>query len=68
MAHIIVIGGHGKVATAAGPHPDKSGATGKVEVSSVFRNPDHTDEVAATAPSPCGRHRTNSYTHALPSC
>lgn len=48
MAHIIVIGGHGKVALYLARI-----LTGRGEqVSSVFRNPDHADEVAATGATP----------------
>ncbi|WP_205874313.1 SDR family oxidoreductase [Mycobacterium camsae] len=44
MAHIVVIGGHGKVAL----HLARI-LTGRGDrVSSVFRNPDHGDDVAAT--------------------
>lgn len=48
MAHIIVIGGHGKVAL----HLARILTGRGDQVSSVFRNPDHTDEVAATGASP----------------
>ncbi|MHA7648358.1 SDR family oxidoreductase [Mycobacterium sp. ML4] len=44
MAHIIVIGGHGKVAL----HLARILTARGDQVSSVFRNPDHADEVAAT--------------------
>jgi uncharacterized protein YbjT (DUF2867 family) len=44
MAHIIVIGGHGKVALLLARILTERG----VEVSSVFRNPDHSEEVAAS--------------------
>ncbi len=48
MARIAVIGGHGKVALQlAGILTDRGD-----EVSSVFRNPEHTDDVAATGASP----------------
>ncbi|MFV8320074.1 SDR family oxidoreductase [Mycobacterium sp. 23] len=48
MAHIIVIGGHGKVAL----HLARILTGRGDQVSSVFRNPDHTDEVAATGANP----------------
>ena len=44
MAHIIVFGGHGKVALQLSRILAERGD----EVSSVFRNPDHSDEVAAS--------------------
>jgi uncharacterized protein YbjT (DUF2867 family) len=48
MARIIVIGGHGKVALQlAGILTGRADA-----VSSVFRNPDHSDDVAATGAKP----------------
>ncbi|CAM3140365.1 NAD-dependent dehydratase [Mycobacterium intermedium] len=48
MAHIIVIGGHGKVALHLGRILTERGD----KVSSVFRNPDHADDVAATGATP----------------
>jgi uncharacterized protein YbjT (DUF2867 family) len=48
MARIALIGGHGKVALLAAP---KLVAAGH-QVTSVFRNPDHRDEVAATGATP----------------
>jgi uncharacterized protein YbjT (DUF2867 family) len=48
MAHIIVIGGHGKVALQLARILTERGD----EVSSVFRNPDHADDVAATGAKP----------------
>lgn len=48
MAHIIVIGGHGKVALHLARILTERGD----QVSSVFRNPDHADEVAATGATP----------------
>ncbi|OBK31799.1 NAD-dependent dehydratase [Mycobacterium asiaticum] len=48
MAHIIVIGGHGKVALHLARILTERGET----VSSVFRNPDHADDVAATGATP----------------
>ncbi|BBX42325.1 NAD(P)H-binding protein [Mycobacterium simiae] len=48
MARIIVIGGHGKVALQlARILTDRND-----QVSSVFRNPDHSDDVAATGAEP----------------
>ncbi|MBV8862087.1 MAG: SDR family oxidoreductase [Mycobacterium sp.] len=44
MSRIVVIGGHGKVALHLGRILTNCGD----EVTSVFRNPDHTDDVAAT--------------------
>ncbi|SRR5258707_271539 len=44
MAHIMVIGGHGKVALQLARILTERGD----EVSSVFRNPDHSDDVAAS--------------------
>ena len=48
MARVIVIGGHGKVALQLARILTGRGD----EVSSVFRNPDHSDEVAATGAHP----------------
>lgn len=48
MAHIIVIGGHGKVAL----HLARILTGRGDQVSSVFRNPAHADEVAATGAGP----------------
>ena len=48
MARVIVIGGHGKVALQLARILTERGD----EVSSVFRNPDHSDEVAATGAKP----------------
>jgi uncharacterized protein YbjT (DUF2867 family) len=48
MAHIIVFGGHGKVALQLSRILAERGD----EVSSVFRNPDHSDDVAATGAKP----------------
>jgi uncharacterized protein YbjT (DUF2867 family) len=48
MARIVVIGGHGKVALQLARILTERGD----EVSSVFRNPDHSDEVAATGAKP----------------
>ena len=48
MARIVVIGGHGKVALQL----SRILAARGDEVSSVFRNPDHSDDVAATGAHP----------------
>ncbi|MCV7443552.1 SDR family oxidoreductase [Mycobacterium paraense] len=48
MARIIVIGGHGKVALQLARILTDRGD----EVKSVFRNPDHSDDVAATGAQP----------------
>src|SRR6201993_1925962 len=48
MARVIVIGGHGKVALKLARILTERGD----EVSSVFRNPDHSDDVAATGATP----------------
>lgn len=48
MARLIVIGGHGKVALQLARILSDRGD----EVSSVFRNPDHSDDVAATGATP----------------
>lgn len=44
MSRVLIIGGHGKVALRLAPILAQRGD----EVTSVFRNPDHEDEVAAT--------------------
>jgi uncharacterized protein YbjT (DUF2867 family) len=48
MARVIVIGGHGKVALQLARILTERGD----EVTSVFRNPDHSDDVAATGAQP----------------
>ncbi|SRR5271166_413642 len=48
MARVIVVGGHGKVALQLARILTEHGD----EVSSVFRNPDHSDDVAATGAQP----------------
>ena len=48
MARIVVIGGHGKVALHLARILTERGD----EVSSVFRNPDHADDVAGTGATP----------------
>jgi uncharacterized protein YbjT (DUF2867 family) len=48
MARVVVIGGHGKVALQLAGILTARGD----EVTSVFRNPDHSDDVAATGANP----------------
>lgn len=48
MAHLLIIGGHGKVALLAAPLLVTGGHT----VTSVVRNPEHTGDVAATGATP----------------
>ena len=48
MSRIVIIGGHGKVALHLAPILTDRGD----EVTSVFRNPDHTDDVSATGAHP----------------
>ncbi|WAJ44097.1 SDR family oxidoreductase [Mycobacterium sp. Aquia_216] len=48
MARIVLIGGHGKIALQLARILTDRGD----EVSSVFRNPDHSDDVAATGAKP----------------
>lgn len=48
MARVIVFGGHGKVALQLARHLTQRGD----QVSSVFRNPDQSDDVAATGAEP----------------
>ncbi|OBI79860.1 SDR family oxidoreductase [Mycobacterium sp. 1245805.9] len=48
MARVIVFGGHGKVALRLAPILTERGD----EVTSVFRNPDHSDDVAGTGANP----------------
>jgi len=48
LARVIIIGGHGKVALQLARILTERGD----EVSSVFRNPDHSDDVAATGAEP----------------
>jgi uncharacterized protein YbjT (DUF2867 family) len=48
MSRIVIIGGHGKVALHLARILTQRGD----EVTSVFRNPDHTDDVAATGARP----------------
>jgi uncharacterized protein YbjT (DUF2867 family) len=48
MARIVVIGGHGKVALQLARILSDRGD----EVTSIFRNPDHSDDVAATGAQP----------------
>jgi uncharacterized protein YbjT (DUF2867 family) len=48
MARIVIVGGHGKVALQLARILSERGD----EVTSVFRNPDHSDDVAATGAQP----------------
>lgn len=48
MARVVLVGGHGKVALLAAPKLVQTG----VEVTSVFRNPEHRADVAATGATP----------------
>ncbi len=48
MARILIIGGHGKVALRLARILSERGD----QVTSIFRNPDHTDDVAATGAHP----------------
>ena len=48
MAHIIVIGGHGKIALLLSRILTEHGD----QVTSVFRNPEHSDDVAQTGATP----------------
>jgi uncharacterized protein YbjT (DUF2867 family) len=51
MSRIVVIGGHGKVALHLARILTERGDLNN-QVTSVFRNPDHTDDVAATGARP----------------
>ena len=48
MARIVIVGGHGKVALLLAPLLVRAGD----EVTSIFRNPEHTAEVAGTGAHP----------------
>jgi uncharacterized protein YbjT (DUF2867 family) len=61
MARIAVIGGHGKVALQLARILSQRGD----QVTSVFRNPDHTDDVAATGARPVVADIETLETHAL---
>jgi uncharacterized protein YbjT (DUF2867 family) len=61
MAHIIVICGHGKVALHLARILSERGD----QVTSVFRNPDHTDDVAAAGAEPVTADIENLDTDAL---
>jgi uncharacterized protein YbjT (DUF2867 family) len=61
MACIAVIGGHGKVALQLASILSQRGD----QVTSVFRNPDHTDDVAATGARPVVADIETLETHAL---
>jgi uncharacterized protein YbjT (DUF2867 family) len=61
MAHIIVFGGHGKIALQLSRILTERGD----EVTSVFRNPDHSDDVAATGAKPVAADIEQLDTNAL---
>jgi uncharacterized protein YbjT (DUF2867 family) len=61
MSRIVVIGGHGKVAL----HLARILTEGGDQVTSVFRNPDHTGDVAATGAHPVVADIENLNTDAL---
>jgi len=61
MARIVVIGGHGKVALQLARILSGRGD----EVTSVFRNPEHSDAVAATGATPVAADIERLNTHAL---
>jgi uncharacterized protein YbjT (DUF2867 family) len=61
MARIVVIGGHGKVALQLAHILSERGD----EVTSVFRNPDHSDDIAATGARPVVADIERLDTHAL---
>ncbi|MDT5135988.1 MAG: hypothetical protein QOD58_250 [Mycobacterium sp.] len=61
MAHIIVIGGHGKVALQLARILSERGD----QVTSVFRNPDHTDDVTSAGAEPVTADIENLDTDAL---
>jgi len=61
MARIVVIGGHGKIALQLARILSERGD----EVTSVFRNPDHSDDVAASGAQPVVADIEQLDTHAL---
>jgi uncharacterized protein YbjT (DUF2867 family) len=61
MSRIVIIGGHGKVALHLARILTERGD----EVTSVFRNPDHTDDVSATGARPVVADIENLDTDAL---
>ena len=61
MSHIVIVGGHGKVAL----HLARILTDRGDEVTSVFRNPDHTDDVSATGARPVVADIENLDTAAL---
>lgn len=61
MSRIAIIGGHGKVAL----HLARILSADGQQVSSIFRNPDHSDDVAATGAEPVVADIENSDTDAL---
>lgn len=61
MARVLIIGGHGKIALLAAPRLVAAGH----EVTSMFRNPEHEAEVAATGATPLVGDVENMDEHAL---
>jgi uncharacterized protein YbjT (DUF2867 family) len=61
MSRIVIVGGHGKVALYLARVLTEGGD----EVTSVFRNPDHTDDVSATGAHPVVADIENLDTNAL---
>jgi uncharacterized protein YbjT (DUF2867 family) len=61
LVRVIIIGGHGKVALQLARILTERGD----EVSSVFRNPDHSDDVATTGAKPVQADIEQLDTHAL---
>jgi uncharacterized protein YbjT (DUF2867 family) len=61
LVRVIIVGGHGKVALQLARILTDRGD----EVSSVFRNPDHSDDVAATGAKPVQADIEQLDTHAL---
>lgn len=61
MSRIAIIGGHGKVAL----HLARTLSADGQHVSSIFRNPEHTDDVAATGADPVVADIENTDTDAL---
>ena len=61
MARIVVIGGHGNIALQLARILSERGD----EVTSVFRNPEHSDDVAATGAQPVATDIEQLDTHAL---
>jgi uncharacterized protein YbjT (DUF2867 family) len=61
MSRIVIVGGHGKVALYLARILTERGD----QVTSIFRNPDHTDDVTATGASPVVADIENLNTDAL---